>query len=71
MKWLIYFIVPVVFLLFSCNKNNPTEPETVLPGKLIINEFLASNDKTNADEYEEFDDWIELYNGTNRSINVG
>lgn len=71
MKMLKYFIVPVVFLLLSCNKNNPTEPENMLPGKLVINEFLASNDKTNVDEYGDFDDWIELYNGTYESINVG
>jgi hypothetical protein len=66
-----YFIVVIFFLLLSCNNNTPTEPEITLPGKLVINEFLASNNKTNADEYDEFDDWIELYNGTYESINVG
>ena len=29
---------------------------------LVINEFLAKNDTTNADPVGEFDDWIELYN---------
>ncbi len=29
---------------------------------LVINEFMAGNDITFADEYDEFDDWVELYN---------
>lgn len=31
-------------------------------GDLVINEFMASNDATVADQDGEFDDWIELYN---------
>ncbi len=30
--------------------------------RLFVNEFMASNDTTVADEYGDFDDWIELYN---------
>lgn len=29
---------------------------------LVINEFMAGNDITFADEYDEYDDWVELYN---------
>ncbi len=29
---------------------------------LVINEFMAGNDITFADEYGEYDDWVELYN---------
>jgi hypothetical protein len=29
---------------------------------VVINEFLAQNDTTNADAADEYDDWIELYN---------
>ena len=29
---------------------------------IVINEFLASNDATQADQDGEFDDWVELYN---------
>lgn len=29
---------------------------------LFINEFMASNSETIADEFNEFDDWIEIYN---------
>lgn len=30
--------------------------------ELYINEFMAANDTTIADEFGEFDDWIEIYN---------
>ena len=39
-------------------------------GDLVINEFMASNDATQADDDGEFDDWIELYNNTNASIDI-
>ena len=38
---------------------------------LFINELLASNDTTNEDEFGGFDDWFELYNGTEASIDIG
>ncbi len=39
-------------------------------GDLVINEFLASNDTTMADQDGEFDDWIELYNKGNTIIDL-
>ena len=39
-------------------------------GDLVINEFMASNDVTQADDDGEFDDWIEFYNNTNASIDL-
>ncbi|MEM1120834.1 MAG: lamin tail domain-containing protein [Bacteroidota bacterium] len=41
-----------------------------IAGDLVINEFMASNDVTVADQDGEFDDWIELYNNTNASIDL-
>jgi len=38
---------------------------------IYINEFLASNHAVNADDNGEYDDWIEIYNGTSRSVNLG
>ena len=35
---------------------------------IIINEFLARNDGTNADELGEFDDWVELFNTSNDTV---
>ena len=39
-------------------------------GNLVINEFLASNDMVVADQDGEFDDWIELYNNSEKDINL-
>jgi hypothetical protein len=38
---------------------------------LFINEFLASNSNFNKDENGDYDDWIELYNNNDFSVNVG
>ncbi|MAQ47344.1 MAG: hypothetical protein CMD27_00505 [Flavobacteriales bacterium] len=38
---------------------------------LVINEIMASNDQTQADEYGEFNDWIEIYNIGSSDINLG
>lgn len=39
-------------------------------GDLVINEFMASNDATQADQDGEFDDWIEFYNNSDSSIDL-
>jgi hypothetical protein len=39
--------------------------------KVVINEFMASNNETYADGFGEFDDWIELYNTTDERIDLG
>ncbi|MCD4696487.1 MAG: CotH kinase family protein, partial [Bacteroidales bacterium] len=36
----------------------------ILPGDVVLNEFLADNDSTVPDQDGEYDDWIELYNNT-------
>jgi len=38
---------------------------------LYLNELMASNSETLADEYGEYDDWFELYNATADSLNIG
>lgn len=39
---------------------------------LVINEFVASNDSTSmiADEFGDYDDWVELYNNSNQTIDM-
>ncbi|MFA7688629.1 MAG: lamin tail domain-containing protein [Bacilli bacterium] len=38
--------------------------------KLIITEVMSSNDGAYADENGDFYDWVELYNGTSKEINL-
>jgi hypothetical protein len=40
-------------------------------GSLVINEFLADNETTIADQDGEYDDWIEIYNNESQAINLG
>ncbi len=47
------------------NTSNP-----IIVGDLVINEFMASNDITVADQNGEYDDWIELYNNSATTINL-
>ena len=37
---------------------------------LVINEFMALNEQAITDEFGEFNDWIELYNSGNVSVNL-
>jgi len=46
----------------------PIEGDTPL---LFINEFMASNNNTIADEYGNYSDWIEIYNGSEDDIWLG
>jgi hypothetical protein len=39
-------------------------------GELVINEFLASNGEGATDENDAHEDWIELYNTTNTSLDL-
>jgi PKD repeat protein len=58
MKKLIYTLLVVCFALFSAN------------GQILINEYSAANYNTFADNYGEFEDWVELYNPTAAPIDI-
>ncbi|MCF8374282.1 MAG: CotH kinase family protein [Bacteroidales bacterium] len=45
-----------------------TATYTTQSGDVVINEFMASNSATAADQDEEYDDWIELFNNGSSSI---
>ncbi len=44
--------------------------EEFADSELVINEFMASNSNTYVDEYDEYDDWIELYNTSDDDISL-
>ncbi len=46
------------------------QERAAVEGDVVINEFMASNDFTVADQDGEFDDWIELFNTTNADIDL-
>lgn len=43
---------------------------TIAAGDLVINEIMASNETTIADQDGEFDDWIELYNNSSNTLSL-
>ena len=64
------YFLPLLFLLVfsSCSD----EDSDLNPGKgLIINEFLASNDACCSDNFGDYDDWVEFYNDSKESIDIG
>lgn len=46
----------------SAPNNNTAAPPPGATPRLFINEFMADNGSTLADEFGQFDDWIEIYN---------
>jgi hypothetical protein len=38
---------------------------------VLLNEFLAKNDTVNSDEMNEYEDWVEIYNKSAASIDLG
>ncbi len=52
------------YYTMTATTTNPTV------GDLVINEFMASNDATVADQDGEFDDWIEFYNNSSTTIDL-
>ena len=57
----LYFIHLLVFTAVGLNAQTT----------IAINEFMASNQTTIADEFGEFDDWLELYNYGDDAVFLG
>ena len=59
---------------FNENNNNAVNAPSSDIGfrEIVINEFVAANDSTSAiaDPNGQYEDWIELYNNTNQSIDL-
>lgn len=47
------------------------DPEQWLTPDIVINEFLAINDSIITDEFDEYDDWLEIYNFGTETIDIG
>ena len=56
-------------MLVTCIPSGNTAGEG---GRVVINEFMTANNEGGpADEYGDHDDWIELYNAGDASVNIG
>ncbi len=56
-----------ILFLFSCSKE---KIDSELKGIVVINELMAKNSTTVADQNGEYDDWIELYNLSGNEIDL-
>jgi hypothetical protein len=46
------------------------DPDYTVPLPLVINEFMSGNQSYMIDEYNEYDDWLELYNPNNVPLDL-
>ena len=44
--------------------------KSITTASVVINEFMASNNETEADENGEFEDWVELYNNSDEDVSL-
>jgi hypothetical protein len=58
-------LISVITLSFSCKKTYETTSAEV-----VINEVMPVNSGTVADNYGEFDDWIELFNKSTATVDL-
>ena len=67
-------VAGLLMLLGACKNEEvePNTPTTDLP-KIVLNEFMASNQSTFEDSENkgDFDDWIEIYNTGDKAVNLG
>lgn len=71
----IFFLVLVILILveFYYNKHKNSlelSDDKILYNSLVINEIMTSNDGSYTSDNGECFDWIELYNGTDRDIDL-
>ena len=56
--------------IFSPERAEKEFHQLAVVDNLVINEIMASNISAIADQSGEYDDWVELYNGNNFSLNL-
>ncbi len=62
------FFLLLVSLFFALTRQQPTEAQPI--AQVTINEFMASNGATIADEDGDYSDWIELLNGGETAVSL-
>ena len=56
--------------IFSPERAEKEFHQLAVVNGLVINEIMAGNSSSVADQDGEYDDWVELYNGTSTAINL-
>ncbi len=69
--WILVYVMAVTIMGCSKNSIGPEIDKNHSLWGLVINEFMAVNNSIISDEEGQFDDWVELYNGTGDSVNIG
>ncbi len=69
MRHISIFVLPA-FLVFFLSYSFSFSAQAQSAGPVLINEFMASNGETIADEDGDFEDWIELYNAGESAVNL-
>jgi hypothetical protein len=74
MKKLTILLLGITLFLLACDIDESTgpgvEPDPEPVNALVINEFMSHNDLAWAGPNNDYPDWIELYNGTDVTIDI-
>jgi hypothetical protein len=58
-------LILILILTYACKKTYET-----VPAEIVINELMPVNSNTVADNYGEYDDWIELFNLSSSPVDL-
>jgi hypothetical protein len=67
LRKLTYLLSLCLLVLTACKKDENPVPKS---GNVVINEIMALNATTVADQDGEYDDWIELYNKSESTVDL-
>lgn len=65
----LYNLLTLAIATTFLSSNAYSQCETFF-GKLVINEFMPANNSTATDPNGDYDDWVEIYNGSDEPINM-
>ena len=63
--------LPLIIVMLSCEDKQANDIPFANFSELYINEILASNNSTNTDEANQYDDWLEVYYTGDESADIG
>lgn len=69
-KWILVLAV-TMFILAGCSDDDDDNNTSSTGALLVINEFMASSDYGPVDENGDHDDWIEIYNAGDETVDIG